>query len=158
MSCVFFLDSGPLGMVTHPRGDERTRACAAWFERQLEVGRQFVLPEIVDYEFRREMLRMRKDETLRKLAIVRSSVTFLPLNSAAMTRAAELWAFMRQRGLATADEKALDVDVILSAQRGLFAAAEACRAVVVTDNVGHLARLGEAAPWDALPRDVDEPR
>jgi len=55
-----------------------------------------------------------------------------------MLRAAELWALARNRGTPTADPKELDGDVILAAQ------AEQVRAVVATDNVGHLSRFVQA--------------
>ncbi|MFI5352420.1 MAG: type II toxin-antitoxin system VapC family toxin [Candidatus Binatales bacterium] len=58
-----------------------------------------------------------------------------------MLRAAELWAQARNRGTPTADPKELDGDVILAAQ------AEQVGAIVVTDNVGHLARFVKARNW-----------
>ena len=57
-------------------------------------------------------------------------------------RGAQLWADARNRGLPTADPKELDGDVILAAQ------AERAKAIVATDNVGHLARFVSAQNWE----------
>jgi hypothetical protein len=58
-----------------------------------------------------------------------------------MLRAAALWAQARRRGRPTADPKELDCDVILAAQ------ALEVGAMVVTDNIGHLALFVEAKSW-----------
>jgi hypothetical protein len=47
------LDSGPLGMIAHPR---RRPDIAAWFERMVALPRAIYLPEITDYETRRNFL------------------------------------------------------------------------------------------------------
>ncbi|HVN28912.1 MAG TPA: hypothetical protein VMT64_10525 [Candidatus Binataceae bacterium] len=69
---------------------------------------------------------------------------YLPITTATMLRAAEMWADTRRRGLPTADPKDLDGDVILAAQ------AERVKAVVATDNVGHLSRFVEARRWQEI--------
>ena len=71
-------------------------------------------------------------------------VGYLPLTTAVMRDAAELWAQVRQSGLPTADRHALDGDVILAAQARSIPADDV---VVATTNVGHLARLVDAALW-----------
>jgi predicted nucleic acid-binding protein len=61
-----------------------------------------------------------------------------------MQRAAQLWAEARNHGVPTADPKELNVDVILAAQ------AERVKAIIVTDNVGHLSRFIEARRWQDI--------
>jgi hypothetical protein len=57
-----------------------------------------------------------------------------------MLKAAELWAWVRNRGLPTADEKALDGDVILAAQARLTSA-DTDQIIIATQNVSHLSRF-----------------
>jgi len=71
-------------------------------------------------------------------------VEYLPLTTAAMRQAAVFWAQARQRGQPTADDKALDGDVILAAQAVTLGAAEV---VIATTNVGHLSRFAPTALW-----------
>jgi predicted nucleic acid-binding protein len=72
---------------------------------------------------------------------LRSRLIFLPLNSEAMLRAAELWAESRSLGKTTADPKELDGDVILAAQ------ALQIGGTVVTENPGHLALIVRVEHW-----------
>jgi hypothetical protein len=63
-----------------------------------------------------------------------------------MLRAAQLWAHARQTGQATADDKALDADVILAAQAN-FVGDPNDYVVIATMNVGHLSRFTLAERW-----------
>jgi hypothetical protein len=74
---------------------------------------------------------------------------YLPLTTATMIQAAELWAIARRTGQATADPKALDGDVILAAQ-ALLVQREGHEVIVATSNVGHLARFITAADWQTI--------
>ncbi len=53
MSRVLVLDTGPAGKIAHPRADPRL---AHWMLTCLAAGDTIVLPEIVDYELRRNFL------------------------------------------------------------------------------------------------------
>jgi hypothetical protein len=64
-------------------------------------------------------------------------------------RAAELWALARTEGYPTADDAALDADVILAAQAQLAAEYD-YEVVVATTNVGHLGRFVDARPWEQI--------
>lgn len=66
-----------------------------------------------------------------------------------MLLAAELWAEARQAGQPTADAKALDGDVILSAQARLLSD-ETTEVVVATTNVSHLSRFITALDWQSI--------
>lgn len=102
------------------------------------------VPEIADYEVRRELLRAGKVKGLSRLDVIKNSVGYLPLTTSIMLKAAELWAEARRRGMPTADPKALDCDVILAAQALEFGG------VVATENVGHLSRFVDARPWRSI--------
>jgi hypothetical protein len=58
MSRIVLLDSGPLGMVTTPKAKSPIyQECKRWFNSLEPKGYTVVLPEIADYEVRRELLR-----------------------------------------------------------------------------------------------------
>ncbi len=70
-----------------------------------------------------------------------STLVYLPLTTAVMRHAADLWAEARRRGRPTAGAQALDGDVILAAQT------LAVGGRVATENVGHLSQFVEAFNW-----------
>jgi hypothetical protein len=51
---VVLLDAGPLGMVSHPRASVDI---VEWMARLVISGVQVLIPEVADYEVRRELLR-----------------------------------------------------------------------------------------------------
>ena len=105
------------------------------------------LPEIVDYELRRELLRGRMTRALRNLENLQRQILFLPINSPVMRQAAEFWAVARQLGIPTADDKALDADVILAAQARFIEETWQQEVVIATTNPRHLARFAPARDW-----------
>jgi len=107
-----------------------------------------LVPEIADYEVRRELLRANKVRGLTRLDALATLLEYLPLTTVAMRQAAVFWAQARQQGRPTADDKALDGDVILAAQAMTLGATDV---VIATTNVGHLWRLAPAALWPDIP-------
>ena len=53
MARIVLLDTGPLGLVTHPRKNHDAKE---WLERLLQTRTRVIVPEIADYELRRELL------------------------------------------------------------------------------------------------------
>ncbi len=144
------LDAGPLGIVTNPRESKLARSCKGWLRGLLAPGTRVVVPEIADYEVRRELLRAGRLKGVARLDALADSIGYLPLDSNVMRLAAEIWADARRRGWPTADDKALDADVILAAQANL-AGRDGRRVVVATTNAGHLSRfVVDARPWSAI--------
>jgi predicted nucleic acid-binding protein len=142
------LDSSPLGLLSIPaRGT--AAPIAHWAAACLAAGHELYVPEVIDYELRRELLRAGKVNSVRELDRLKSALNFLPINSAAMLFAADLWAKSRQGGLATGDPKKLDIDVILAAQ-ALTLGIPASDLVVATSNVAHLARFVPADLWSNI--------
>lgn len=141
------LDTGPLGLVTNPRMSPQATACLRWMQHALTSGQRVIVPEIADYEVRRELLRAEKYAGLTRLDLLTQQLDYLPITTKAMRMAANLWAQTRQRGRPTADDRALDGDVILAAQ---LLTAELPNAVVATTNVGHLSLFVKAALWTDL--------
>jgi predicted nucleic acid-binding protein len=105
---------------------------------------EVIIPEITDYELRRNLLLEGLFESVRRLDQLKAVLAYLPLSTRAMLQTAELWAQARKDGRATADPKELDVDVILAAQ------AHEVSGIVVTENIGHLALFVEAKNWDEI--------
>ncbi len=96
------LDTGPLGKISHPRPN---REIANWLERLLREGAIIYIPEIADYEVRRELIRAGLQESVNRLDRLKSVLNYLPINTDVMLKAAQLWAQARNRGTPTADPK-----------------------------------------------------
>ena len=144
MKRAVVLDTGPLGMVTHRGGVPEVDACKRWLLELAERGVRIGIPEIADYEVRRELLRAGKLRGIERLDALLETFEYLPLSTAVMRDAASLWADVRRRGQPTADPHALDADVILAAQARRMEVAEV---VVATANVSHLSRFVDAKLW-----------
>jgi predicted nucleic acid-binding protein len=145
-----FLDTGVLGLVTHPRAKDEAAACIQWLHDCIAAGATICVPEVADYELRRELVLNNSQRALRNLnELVTDVAEYIPLNTTVMRTAADLWAELRRRGQPTADARELDGDVILAAQAREFATNKA--RIVVTNNVGHLSRMIQAERWQDLP-------
>lgn len=144
MTEVVILDAGPLGLISHPLPSLEVMA---WFVRIVAPGRMVCIPEIADYEVRRELFRAGKAKGLRRLDELKSTLTYLPITTEVMLKAAEFWADARRRGRPTAGHQSLDADVILAAQ----AAVCSTRPVVIaTTNPRHLSRFVPAQEWQHI--------
>ena len=104
------------------------------------------VPEIADYELRRELLRADKSRSVAVLDQYKVSMGYVPLTTEALLLAAQFWATVRQQGNPTAPDLALDADVILAAQAELLRSG-GDDVVVATTNVGHLSRFVPAQAW-----------
>src|SRR5438552_905806 len=96
VSRIVLLDSGPLGALTHPRALPEPLACRQWLKAMSDQGTQLVIPEIADYEIRRELLRAGKAEGLARLDSLKTALSYAPLTTAIMLRAAQFWAQARR--------------------------------------------------------------
>lgn len=150
MSLVVLLDAGPLGMVTNPTASPETERCKAWLRRLLAGGVPVIVPEITDFEVRRELVRAGKVSGLRNLDRLKTVLHYRPITTELMLLAADLWAEARRRGRPTADPKELDCDVVLAAQAVLLTRG-GDEPVIATTNVGHLSLFADARAWDAIP-------
>jgi predicted nucleic acid-binding protein len=147
MSKIVMLDAGPLGMATNPKTSSPIcQECKLWLDTLPLKGYEVILPEIADYEVRRELLRAGKVAGIRRLDQLKAAITYRPITTEVMLKAAELWAQARKRGRPTADPKALDGDVILAAQATLVAD-EGNEVIVATTNVEHLSQFIDAREW-----------
>jgi len=137
------LDTGPLGMLARRKPDP---SIALWLRVVTATGARLAIPEIADYELRRELLRT---GLANSVAVLDGLLTYLPITTPVMRQAAVFWADLRQHGRSTAGPDALDGDVILAAQaHALIAAGHSV--VVATANAGHLGRMITAQQWDTI--------
>lgn len=135
MSRVILLDSGPLGLLTAPPGmSGPTTDCTRWLAGRLAAGDRVLVPEITDYETRREQVRAKKAKRVGRLNALAATVCYLPLTTAVIRHAADLWATARQTGQPTAADDTIDADMILCVQ----AVAAGPGAVIATTNAGRL--------------------
>lgn len=146
MSTVILLDTGLLGLITHPQASEEAMHCTQWLVSLSLKGFDVKVPEIADYEIRRELLRMNKTNSIKRLNELKIVLGYIPITTQAMLVAAEFWAQARKQGKPTADDRALDGDVILAAQASVIESTDST-AIVATTNVGHLSRFVNAKTW-----------
>jgi predicted nucleic acid-binding protein len=146
VSAAIVLDSTPLGILCHPRNPPQVMSCRQWLDDLLAVGRRVILPEIADYEVRRELFRRNSRIALSHLEQLALRLEYLPLATTTMRLAAKLWAQVRRTGRPMAPDPALDGDVILAAQ----ALTLNTPVVVATGNLAHLSRLIQADIWTKI--------
>jgi hypothetical protein len=122
MARLILLDSGPLGLIVRSPSKPQIVRCLNWLNTISTTGATVVIPEIVHYEVRRELFRIRAVGSLRRLdryLATGSGLIHLTLTTDAIIKAAEFWAFVRQTGVPTASPDALDADAILAGQAEL---------------------------------------
>jgi hypothetical protein len=142
------LDSGPLGHACRHPGTPFADQCRLWIDGLVARGVIIVVPEIADYEVRRELTRINASRSLRRLdeLITAGGLSYLPVTTAGWRQAALFWADARQRGVPTS---ALDADVILAACAATTGQ-PGDQVIVATQKVGHLTRYCDARLWTTI--------
>ncbi len=136
MTKAILLDSTPLGQITHPKVKPEIRE---WLEKINQENINLLIPEIVDYELRRQLLLNNRFKSIARLdALIENRLVLI--NRETILKACELWAWIRQQGLPTADKNNIDGDVILSAQ-AILQKQFYQEVIIVTENVKHLSRF-----------------
>jgi hypothetical protein len=145
------LDSGPLGHACQRPGTALADQCRLWIDGLMARGVEVIVPEVADYEIRRELTRINAYGSIRRLdnLVAMGGLSYLPVTTAAWRQAASFWADARQRGLPTASPDALDADVILAAGATTIGQ-PGDQILVATVNVGHLARYCDARLWTSI--------
>jgi predicted nucleic acid-binding protein len=133
-------------MITNPKSSPENEECKNWLATLVAKGVEVVVPEIVDYEVRRELLRAGKERGLGRLDALKGMLDYAPITTPVMLKAAELWAIARRAGQQAADDASLDADMILAAQADSLNRADD-PAVIATTNVRHLALFASARIW-----------
>lgn len=144
MSKLVLLDTAVLGFATNPNAVVNNPVLS-WLKRLMRNGDQPFVPEIADYELRRELLRVKSQNAIFRLDGICLALGYLPLNTDTMRLAASLWATARNEGRPFAHEQALDGDVIL-----LQAENKNDQVIIATTNVKHLSRYATASEWQNI--------
>jgi hypothetical protein len=145
------LDSGPSGQACRRYGVAAADQCRLWIDSLLARAVEVVVPEVADYEVRRELTRINAVGALRRLhdLVTVGGLSYQPVSSAAWRQAALFWADARQLGIPTASPDALDADVILAACAATIGY-PGDQVLVATQNVGHLTRYCDARLWTTI--------
>ncbi len=138
MTRCIILDTGPLGKIAHPRPNQEV---AGWLRRVVASGALVIIPEVADYELRRNMLPEGMASSLKRLDDLKDLLLYMPLTTQVMMKAAEFWAEGRKQGKPRGAPDALDGDAILAAQ------AHEVGGVIATENVDHFSRFVDARHW-----------
>jgi predicted nucleic acid-binding protein len=141
------LDSGPLSLATQRPGQSAEGdSVQGWIRDLLRSGIPVYVPEIADYELRRKLLHLGHAASVARLDRFNAAwpARYVPITTAIMRLAADLWAQARRTGQSMAPPDALDGDVILAAQAITLAVPGL---VVATSNPGHLSRFVTAEVW-----------
>jgi predicted nucleic acid-binding protein len=147
VSLAIMLDAGLIGLVTNPKLSPESAACNNWLQILVASDIRVIIPEIADYEVRRELLRANKVKGMRRLDELTNFLEYLPITTTAMRQAAIFWAQARQQGQPTAGDKTIDGDMILAAQAMTSGVSDV---VIATTNVGHLSRFVQADLWQNI--------
>lgn len=143
---VVLLNSGPLGLVSHPNAERINAEAVEWLYALLSAG---VSVLVADYEVRRELLRAGRQRGVRRPDGLKDAIGYRPITTRAMRTAAGLWADARKQGRPTAPDPALDADVILAAQ-AIDVESEGQSVTVATTNPSHLSRFVDAKAWQEI--------
>ena len=133
-------------MITNPKSSSENEACKNWLASLTYNGVEVVIPEIADYEVRRELLRAGKEKGLGRLDALKGMLGYAPITTPVMLKAAQFWASARKMGRQSADDASLDADMILAAQAGALVRA-GDETVIATTNVRHLEMFAPARIW-----------
>jgi predicted nucleic acid-binding protein len=150
MSQLILLDTGILGLMTHPRWNQEAKQCKDWMGRLNLSGDVLAIPEICDYELRRELIRVNRNRSLQRLDRFIDRTTYIPLTTRMIRLAAEYWAQARSGGYPTSGNDALDADVILAAQ-ATESSESGFDTVIATTKVAHLSHFVDARRWQDIP-------
>jgi predicted nucleic acid-binding protein len=146
MSDIILIDTGIIGFITNPKATPEGDACNQWLRDKLKDDVRVLVPDICDYEHRRGLLRVDKINDLAKLDALKTMIGFDQITSEIMLQAAEFWARARKMGYSTADDKALDGDMILCAHAELLSR-RGHNVVIATTNVKHISLFTDARLW-----------
>jgi len=152
---MIVLDTNILSYLCHIADKPEFAEPKRWLEQLRYRGIEVAIPEIADYELRRSLIRINSARSIATLDELELFLSYIPITTTTMRRAASLWAEARLRGQATAPDAALDGDVILASQV-LELSSVARPVIVATTNIRHLRWFVDARLWIDIVADSPE--
>jgi hypothetical protein len=151
MSEYVLLDSGPLSEACRNPRHRLALQCNQWLDYLHTRGVLVAVPEITDYEVRRELTRVAATASLKRLyaLVTAGGLIDMPVTTMEWRQAALFWADARRQGIPTAHPHALDADVILAACAATVGQ-PGDTVIVGTTNTIHLARFCDARLWTTI--------
>lgn len=152
MSRIVLLDTGPLGYIVHPNDTGDLGRCKQWLEQLQTANVMVKVPQIADYELRRELIRMPSPASIALLnKLIKATGGLVRISIGTMQRAAQLWAQSRNVHRPNSGDEALDGDMILCAH-ALLLTEKRNVVEIATTNVKDLKDYTTAKLWsDILP-------
>jgi hypothetical protein len=149
---IVFIDSSVLGILANPNRIGEASDCREWLYKLLSRSAYVCSSQICDFEVRRSMLLESHHKphlnSIPNLDNLQEIISFLPITSELLKKASSLWADARSQGIPTADNKSLDIDIIICSHWQMLKEEFPARYVVIaTTNVKHLSRFSEAKTW-----------
>lgn len=111
---IILLDTGVLGKICNPKPVRNVQEFLDFLKEEKNID--IIVPEICDYELRRNLLLENLDKSIRKLNKFRRIDQLLFFDTNTMIIASEIWSDIRKQGNPTENKDSLDGDVILAAQ------------------------------------------
>lgn len=150
---IIVLDTFPASSISKPPGAKPTLSdtCRQWVYDCESAGHLILVPAVAYFEALRELeLRRAVVQIARLRQFCLLPQRFMPITTAHLETAAQLWANSRRSGNPTASREALDADVIIAAQT-LSMGLPASDYIVATTNVTHLSRFVHCEVWSNIP-------
>ncbi|MBV6623517.1 MAG: type II toxin-antitoxin system VapC family toxin [Rivularia sp. (in: Bacteria)] len=149
---IVIIDSGVLGILANPNKSKEVSNAQEWLYSLLLKGIYVCSSEICDFEVRRSLIleshKKPNLNSIQNLDKLREIIDFLPITSELLRTASNFWASARIQGIPTADNKSLDIDIIICSHwQELQKEFPGRYIVIATTNVKHLSRFAEAQTW-----------
>ena len=146
---LVFLDSGPLGMLSHPHGNPLVLRCQQWALDLIAAGVRVVVPEIADYEVRRKLLHLGATVGACPAGPAQVGFDYAPITDGRDAPGGRALG-RREAGRAADVIPGCTGRGLHPGRPGVLAADPGDVVTVATDNVGHLGRFVDARPWDQI--------
>ena len=152
---IVILDSNILGLLANPSELPEAKECQDWLYALLAKSVYVASSELCFYEVKRGLIEAKKrggtGQGIGKLEELRDQFETLPINRMVVDEAAEIWAKSRLEGKPSAEEKALDIDIIIAAHYRVLTQEFPGRYVVIsTKNIKHFKHFAEAQEWQNI--------
>jgi predicted nucleic acid-binding protein len=151
MKEIVLLDSGPLSKYSNPKSGKNNDLCKQRVNDLLAKGVEVKVPEVADYELRRQLklnkLLTQNTKGLERLDAVIRALGLVTLTSRAIDMATDLWAAVRKKQ--GKSDEGIDADVLIAAQ-AILEAEHGDSVKVATTNKKHFDGIVPFLDWTNL--------